>query len=275
MSSKRTSNGSQPQVVTWSHEEDKCLARAWCAFREDFKDTDPRKISEFWDKVASCYNENRPKGTQLRSWDAVNTHCFHMMLDVNLLSKLYEKCDTDRASGQSVDDVLEVALGEWCKKYSKDFKYAHVWKLMTELEIDLPQRSDEDNHVNKKSRTSEWKLTTELERYYPQQSDHRANMKSRTTESCSRTSSDSEVRFCAIEQQRAKRQDEIKVKPRAVGKANGGKRQQMQEERMKQKEIKLMHKDFDIVMMDTNGMTDAQREVHRKFVEQIRARRNW
>ncbi|XP_073133706.1 glutathione S-transferase T2-like [Henckelia pumila] len=126
----------------------------------------------------------------MREWNAIKSHYYRVMLDVDKFLGWYNNLLNNRASDQSDADVLSAAHDMWKNLHkNKAFKYEHVWKIVTECE--------------------KWAL---------QSIGYHANKKSRTSESGEYTSSTTpgtddvvEIRSRPIGQQRAKRKNKVKI----------------------------------------------------------------
>ncbi|KAH6823392.1 general regulatory factor 8 [Perilla frutescens var. hirtella] len=236
--------------MTWSKEEDICLANAWSTVSHCSKDGNTQKDKDFWVRTAAHFNENRPTGTPSREWTSIKSHYYQVILDVNTFLECYNNFYNNRESDQSDNDILEATNAKWSSVHSgKDFKYMHIWRVMKESEKCAPQQME--HRANKKLRTSEfgWRNST--------------------------TNSDSDAemhRSRPLGQQRAKMQGKTEVKEAAGSAEKWAKMQQYHEQKMKQKDIENEHRDFDFLMMDTSKMTDEHREWHFKIVEKIKNR---
>ncbi|XP_057791198.1 glutathione S-transferase T3-like [Salvia miltiorrhiza] len=235
----------------WSVSEEICLAQAWGTISNSSIVGNAQKNKEFWEKTVEYYNAARPKDSEPRKWEAIKSHYYHIMPDVNIFSGWYNNFYENRASGQSDEDVLDATLEKWRSvNPKKEFKYQHVWKIMRDLEKWAPQQMA--RHASKKAKTSE-------------------------SESHTSTEGMPEVRRRPMGQQRAKKLDKSKGKGKLVEESNN-KWEQMLEIKTKEFERadgELMLKEFETIRMDTSGMTDEELHIHSMIVASIKAKRNW
>ncbi|XP_073119536.1 uncharacterized protein [Henckelia pumila] len=138
---------------------------------------------------------------------------------------------------------------------SKPFKYEHVWRILREYEKYAPQH----RHANKKARTSE--------------------SEGHTTSSNSDTSvdvDDCEVRLRPIRQKAAKRKGKMKAVNAEKWEEKMDFRWQkleelhiekieLQKNEVATREAETLHKDYEILMKDTNDMTPEQLNIHLKI----------
>ncbi|XP_073126807.1 uncharacterized protein [Henckelia pumila] len=245
--------------VTWTMEEEKCLAKACVTVANDPKVGSAQKSKHFWQITTVYYNENRPVGTSPREWTSFKAHYYHIMFDVRKFSGWYDNLFQNRVRGESDADVLADTHDRWKKEHkNKVFKYEHVWKIITESTKSASQ--SHGCHIDKKAKTSESRTQA-----------FSINLD---------TDTDSESSH-PIEQLKVERKIEAEVTEDEIVNEKWEQMQQYRMEKLmwkeaeiKQKEIELKQRDYDFLMKDTRDMTKIQLHWHMKIVEQIAKRRD-
>ncbi|XP_073126577.1 glutathione S-transferase T2-like [Henckelia pumila] len=230
----------------WSVYEDKLLAR---------------KIMHSGKRITNYYNKHRATGSKERDWKKVKSHFYLFHPLVNEFSGVYNNLYNNRPSGWSDEDVLVKAHEIWKTNHnSKPFKYEHVWRILRECEKYAPQH----RHANKKARTSE--------------------SEGHTTSSNPDTSvdvDDCEVRLRPMGQKAAKRKGKMKAVNAKKWEEKMDLRWQKLEELHMEKielqknevatrEAETLHKDYEILMKDTNDMTPEQLNIHLKICAKLK-----
>lgn len=256
------------------------------------------KNTKFWERTAAHFNEDRRVGKPIRSWTEIKEHYYKVMRDVDQFSGWYKKFYYQQRYGSSNYDPLEAAFDHWDHVHSYRFDYMHIWRVMIQmkgsdklfpLQIDCPAinktKKPELNpvcHASKESEVGPCPMghpevaiekrgeeaqekgtkPKDAEKFTPPQMDHQANKKARTSELGCHAMAENKVQSRPMGQ------------PEGITEKCGEEvlEEGMKQKEMKLKEVELMQKDYDIIMRDTCGMTNAQREFHFKFVNQIRAR---
>lgn len=88
-----------------------------------------------------CISKHKPEGSQDRDDINIKAHYYRVIPKITKFSGWYNNFHTNRASGQSDDDVLQAVLKKWRSAHNKkEFKYLHVWRVMQVVDKWAPQK---------------------------------------------------------------------------------------------------------------------------------------
>ena len=105
------------------------VAQCWVDVSEDSIASNNQTSARMWDRIEERYNEVKPKWAfkrtkvQLRKcWDRIKLH-------VNNFCYIYNRNRDGRASGESMEDVLNKSLSEYQRQFGQ-FKLYNVWLIL-------------------------------------------------------------------------------------------------------------------------------------------------
>ncbi|KAI3715570.1 hypothetical protein L6452_22556 [Arctium lappa] len=182
----------------------------------------------------------------------------YITIGTDVVIGYYNNLYNNRTSGWSDKYVLEKSHEQWRhvnqRKNNKVFKYKHVWKIMNDSEMFIPLKPD--YHASKKTRNSDLGEFTSF-----------ANMDT------SIDLDDYALRPRTMAQKVAKRKGKSKADDTINSDSTDGTQWnqmlELQSQKVKQKEIELRQKDYEILYKDTSGMSNSQLAMHQKICDQI------
>ncbi|KAH6784212.1 hypothetical protein C2S52_009171 [Perilla frutescens var. hirtella] len=108
-----------------------------------------QKLDQFWVRVATKYNNNRPSNTPVRPDEALKTHYYTVQRSIAAFNAEYISVKQGWRNGHNDADILMEALKKWEHNYNgQSFKLLGMWQILK----DCPKwnNSNERDHRGKK-----------------------------------------------------------------------------------------------------------------------------
>ncbi|KAL9673101.1 hypothetical protein QQ045_029354 [Rhodiola kirilowii] len=251
----------QGGATQWNWSEDKVLISAWLNVSIDPMVGTDKKSEAFWDRIRNYCEESNP-GLIKRGTVAIKKRWQRINEGAQRYGSCYEQAEQRAGSGSNMDNIIEVAHEIHKAKYNK--------------------KSNFDRHWNELRRQPKWRT--------PSTSSGSAK-RTKLSDSGTYSSSMNEAPIDdnVVESPvRPKGTKAVKRKGKANAKSNvAAEYEELKAttcrrldlmahfNELKEKEVSLREKETDmqLLMLDTSTMNEAQREIHAKMIEEVKARR--
>jgi len=114
----------------WSVEEDKRLIHAWINIGIDAVVGSDQKKSSFWKRVASNFNEHRPRGMLIRSWKTLNGRWSRCSPLVSKREGILLELEHSNQSGWNDNMIIEYAQKLFTERIRKRFDLDHWYDML-------------------------------------------------------------------------------------------------------------------------------------------------
>uniref|UniRef100_A0A7N0ZYN2 No apical meristem-associated C-terminal domain-containing protein n=1 Tax=Kalanchoe fedtschenkoi TaxID=63787 RepID=A0A7N0ZYN2_KALFE len=231
--------------VKWSADEEEMLISSWIAISNDSAVGNSQTRGSFWARVAGYFNTYRKTRIE-REESQIKSHYYLMMPQVNEFNGYYNQIVSDHHSGWSDNQIIEAARLIWKNAHKKrEFLYTHVWEMKTKTSESGAYTSSSNHDIEENT-------------YEGNESESRLiGQKAAKRKMRGKEKKDVTEEFA----HRWKRMEELQAQKLAV----------LNEIKNKAKEDTL-RADYEILMKDTNTMSDQQLIVHNHMCSIIKAR---
>ncbi|CAN0826528.1 Glutathione S-transferase T3 [Linum grandiflorum] len=116
--------------ANWSIEEDKILCKAYCKISEDGDGGTGQKLPMMWARVGEAYYVMSPSATP-RPVSSMESRMGAIKKSCSSWKGILRKAQNLKTSGQTEDDVIEVAKELYIQENKKPFKDEHCWVILS------------------------------------------------------------------------------------------------------------------------------------------------
>lgn len=258
-------NAVKQRRSNWSCEEDMLLISAWLHVSKDPIVGTDQKGPRFWLRIWEEYDANRGD-FEFQTKTQVKNHYGKMSSSVIKFNGIYKRISDRHPSGWSESQIMAEAHAIYKQEKKSRFTWEHAWRVLKE---EPKWRAVTKHHFSKRTKTSEFGAYT-------------SSSNPETPTSCENDDGISTPLVRPMGQKAAKRKAKAKVvetsADKIAEKIDSIKEVQAQKLKvlaeMREDQRKMIHNqemaiNYEILMKDTSGMTNEQRENHEKCCKMI------
>ncbi|XP_047947843.1 uncharacterized protein LOC125193933 [Salvia hispanica] len=113
----------------YNMEEYMKVAQCWVDISEDPINSNNQTSGKMWDRIEARYNSVKPSWAYKWSKDQLRKCWDRIKLHVNNFKDIYTKFRDKRASGESMEDVIQKSMATYQSKYGQ-FKFYNIWLIL-------------------------------------------------------------------------------------------------------------------------------------------------